>query len=156
MVPVPEDLADKVLMYVSWKGRPGFADAVQHADDAQGSSSEAKDGSTSDGGPIARVFVSLDEASRALLEAAAIAAMDQDPLTVAGAARRVGLSAREVVGAVMEINQAIADEGGPPISVFLRRLEDANVGEVWDNQVVDMREPVALELAKAAGVVLQR
>jgi hypothetical protein len=145
MVPVPEELAPKVLWYVSWKGHFRLAGQSDGKTNAPGRSVGPP--SADDGGPIARAFARLDDASRALAAVVATAALDKDQLTVPQAARCAGLTTREAVGTVLELNQRIADEGGPPKAVFIRDLEGAAGEFTWDARVLVVPEPIARPLA---------
>jgi hypothetical protein len=145
MVPVPEELAPKVLWYVSWKGHFRVDGASEGKTDAPRPAvgAPAADG----GGPIARAFARLDRPCRALAAIVATASLDQDQLTVPEAARRTGLTTREALGTVLELNNLIADEGGPPIAVFIKDREGAAGEFTWDARSLVMPEPIARPLA---------
>ena len=146
MVPVPEELAEKVLTYVSWKGPPS-AVTKQDADNDAQRTSDQPDAGDSDDRPLGRVVARLDAASRRLLTIAATAALDQEPLTVAEAARRVGLGVREVLGIIVEVNTLLVAEGEAPIAANVTAREGVDSGEFsWDTRVVVMPEPVAQDL----------
>ena len=145
MVPVPEELARKVLWYVSWKGHFRLADESDGKADAPGPLVEAP--TANGGGPIGRAFARLDDPGRALAAVVATAALDQDQLTVPEAARRAGLATREAVGIVLELNQLMADEGGPRQAVFIKDIEGAKGEFTWDGRMLVMPEPIARSLA---------
>jgi hypothetical protein len=144
MVPVPEELAPKVLWYVSWKGHFRLDGASEEKADA---SPSVEATAVDDGGPIARAFARLDEPCRALAAVVATAALSQAQLTVPEAARRTGLTIRETAGTVLELNQLIADEGGPPKAVFIKDVEGAVGESTWDAHILVMPEPIARPLA---------
>jgi hypothetical protein len=145
MVPVPEELASTVLSYVSWKGHPRLVSASETKADTPGRSVEAP--AAAGGDPIARAFARLDDPSRALVQVVATAALAEDQLTVPEAARRAGLTTREAVGTVSELNQLIAGEGGPRIAVFIKELEGAAGEFTWNARIVLMPELIARPLA---------
>jgi hypothetical protein len=154
MVPVPEELADDVLTLLSWKGRPSFTTAQDPGNDEGNNapqSPEAVDAEPAGTGPIARGFATLDAASRALLAAISVAALDQNPLSVPEAARRAGLSPREVAGTIVEVNDVISSHGGPRIVVYLEGRGGPDAPEFdWGTRLVMMNEPTAREVAGLA------
>jgi alkylhydroperoxidase/carboxymuconolactone decarboxylase family protein YurZ len=144
MVPVPEELASKVLSYVSWKGAPssgGGSDAPAHA------AATADDDSDSvgvEGGPTARAFARLDAASRALIAVAATAALQDEALSIPEAARRAGVTTREALGILMEVNNVLVAEGGPAIGFTRKDQEGPATGQFsWDPVIVTMPEALA-------------
>jgi hypothetical protein len=153
MVPVPEELASRVLSYVNWKGHPRVLDDMQQdADDAPHAEADAetpaRDGDADAGEPIARALARLDDAGRILAGVMAAAALDHEELTVTEAARRSGLTTREAVGAMMELNNLVPSEGGPPLAVFIKDAEGTSDARFsWDARIVLMPEPVARPLA---------
>lgn len=147
MVPVPEELASRVLSYVSWKGHPRSGGAPDGEDGSPRTSLEALD----TGDPIARAFGRLDDTARALASVIALAALDEEPLSVADAARRARVSAREAVGIIVELGNVIVGEGGPPLAAFIKDDEGGTAEEfTWDTHVVVMQEAVARPLAELA------
>jgi hypothetical protein len=150
MVPVPEELASRVLSYVNWKGHPRVLDEIQQdADDAPHAGPEAPAAGADAGNPIARALARLDGAGRILAGIMAAAALDHEELTVTEAARRAGLTTREAVGAMMELNNLVPSEGGPPLAVFIKDAEGASkVPFSWDARIVLMPEPIARPLAE--------
>jgi hypothetical protein len=147
MVPVPEELASRVLSYVSWKGHPRSGGAPEHEPGSPSTSLDALD----TGDPIARAFGRLDDTGRALAGVIALATLDEEPLSVSDAARRARVSAREAVGIIVELGNMIVAEGGPPLAAFIRDGEGATAGEfTWDSHVVVMQEAVARPLAELA------
>lgn len=93
MVPVPEDLVEHVKRFVRTLGDP--------------------DAPPLSPGAVAEVVRSADEPTTRLLRVLARGVVDGEPLTVADAARRVGLSTREVIGTITELRQRIVLAGGP-------------------------------------------
>ena len=154
MVPVPEELASRVLSYVNWKGHPRVVEAMQKdADDASDAGPRARAPSVDTGEPIARAFARLDDAGRMLAGVIAAAALDHEELTIPEAARRAGVTPREAVGAVLELVNFVSNEGGPPIAAVIKEAEGASDTEFsWDARVVIVGESVAGRLADAARV----
>ena len=149
MVPVPEELAPKVLRYISWRDNPlieklGTADGDDEPASGGAPTAEADRG----GDPIARVFARLDGQSRTLLAVAATGALERQKLTVTETAQRAGLGERELIGIVTEVNNLVAAEGGPPITVLVTGMEGAEEAAfTWQMRVVNMPEPVARAIA---------
>jgi hypothetical protein len=138
MVPVPEELAPRVLTFVSWK-----------AAEANAKSARAEGGKTTDvGEAIARAFARFDDPSRAVVAVVAAAALDAEELTIPEAARRAGVTTRETLGILMEVNNVIADEGGPPIG-FSRTVvtESAQRQFSWGAYVAAMPDAAARAFA---------
>ena len=145
MVPVPEELAPKVLQYISWRGHPLLANQLtEEADDA----STPGGPSTAEGDAVARVFARLDRQSRTLLAVTATASITGQRLTVAETAQRAGLSEREVIGVITEVNNLVAGAGGPPVTVLVAGAEGAEDAVFsWERRVVLMGDPVARGIA---------
>jgi hypothetical protein len=141
MVPVPEELAQQVLTYVSW--RESQARTAPLADDRQ----EGADA-------LARVFARLDDASRALVTVIAAAVADGEEVSVGEAARRARVTSREAIGILLEVNNVIAQEGGPPLAFGGKDLGAAAPGEFsWDSYMVAMPNAITgsiVDLARAA------
>jgi hypothetical protein len=150
MVPVPEELAPRVMMYLSWKGDPRLVESSGSQNDSPGPSVEAPEGNGA--GPVARAFVRLDDAGRTLARVIAAAALDQEQLTVTEAARRAGVTTREAVGTLLEFVKLVAGEGGPPFVAYVKDPEGpATTTEfTWDNRIVVMPEPIARPVAELA------
>jgi hypothetical protein len=147
MVPVPEELAPRVLSYISWKGQPR---SVGGSERQHGSPSTSV-GSLATGDPIARAFARLDHTGRALAGVIATAALAEESLSVPEAARRAGVSAREAVGLILELGNMLVGEGGPPFAAFIKDGEGATAEEfTWDTRVVVMQEALARPLAELA------
>jgi hypothetical protein len=145
MVPVPEELTQKVLSYINWK-------------DAQAKTASAgPKGAATDENPhepIARAFARLDGASRALVSVVAAATLEKEHLTIPEAAKRAGMTTREALGVLLEVNNVIACEGGPPLPFGGRDQGGSTAGEfTWDTHMVVMSEAVAgpiLDLARSS------
>jgi hypothetical protein len=149
MVPVPEELAPRVMMFLIWKGDPRRVESPGPHNDPPGPSVEAP--STGDGGSIARAFAHFDDSGRTLVQVMAAAALKQEELTVTEAARRAGVTTREAVGALVEFVKLVAGEGGPPIVAYVKDPEGAAGTEfTWDTRIVVMPEPTARPVAEAA------
>jgi hypothetical protein len=146
MVPVPEELAPKVLSYINWKD-------VQSRTASAGPPGAAVDEDPHE--PIARAFARLDGDSRALVSVVAAAALDKEDLTIPEAARRAGMTTREALGVLLEVNNVIASEGGPPLPFGGTDKGGPPAGEfTWDTHMVVMSEAVAgpiLDLARPSG-----
>jgi hypothetical protein len=146
MVPVPEELADRVLTFVRWKeaeakAGPPAAESLDAADAAE---------------VMARVFARLDDASRTLLAVTADAALEAEELTLPEAARRAGVSAREAIGILLEVNGIVVSEGGPPLAFSGRDTGSSAQGSPWDAHVIAVSGAIAgplsdLARARAAG-----
>jgi hypothetical protein len=149
MVPVPEELAPKVLEYVSWRGHP----IIQRQRQDEGGGASTPDGApTGDaeaeaetgGDPLATVFARLDAQSRTMLVVAAGAASTGERPTVADTARRAAMTEREVIGVITEVNNLVAGAGGPPVTVLVAGAEGAEDAPFsWERRIVLMGEPVA-------------
>lgn len=145
MVPVPEELAARVLTYVSWKDAQANAEPPAGEGVGGGDTGEA----------VARAFARLDDSSRGLIVVAAAAALDLEELSIPEAARRAGVTTREALGILMEVNNVIVSEGGPPIGFNRKDRGGATVGEfTWDDHVILMPDALAgliTEVARAQG-----
>lgn len=159
MVPVPEELAPKVLRYISWRDNP----LLRELGTAKGDDEPPPDGAPADdvggvGGvgdreadPVARVFARLDGQSRTLLAVAATAELGREELTVTEAARRAGLSERELIGITTEVNNLVAGEGGPMTVLVKGRDGAEDEPFAWDRRVVVMPQAVARSIADLTG-----
>jgi hypothetical protein len=130
MVPVPEELADKVLTYVRWK-------------EAQASGTVPAGERQDQGDAMARAFARLDESGRAMVTVIAAAMLEGDGLSVPEAARRTGVSAREAVAILLEVNNVMASEGGPPLGLGGTELGASAGASLWDSHTVTMDETIA-------------
>lgn len=140
MVPVPEELADKVLAYVSWK------DAQAKAEPAMTEGLDAAAAAE----VLARVFARLDDASRSLLAVAADSALAGEELTIPEAARRADVTAREAIGILLEVNGIVVNEGGPPLAFSGRDVGSSAPGSPWDSHVIVVSGAIARPLADMA------
>lgn len=138
MVPVPEELAAKVLTFVSWK-------------DAQAAGPPSAEGQPDADAAIARAFGRLDAKSRALISVVADAALDAEQVSVPEAARRAGVTTREALGILLEVNAIIASEGGPPLAFGGKDTGGSSPGEfTWDSHIIAAPEALARPFAEAA------
>ncbi|HKA85597.1 MAG TPA: hypothetical protein VKD21_17120 [Acidimicrobiales bacterium] len=138
MVPVPEELAAKVQTFVSWK------DAQANAEPPSGEGQPTVDDA------IARAFARLDDAGRALVGVVADATLEAEELRVPEAARRAGVTTREALGILLEVNSIIAAEGGPPLA-FGGKPGEGSPGEfTWDSYVIAAPEALVRQLAEVA------
>lgn len=149
MVPVPEELAPKVLSFLTFKGHPGSAAASEAQADTAPPASEDVDAAGDDGGPISRAFARLDHASRALVEAVATAALEADQLSIPEAASRAGVTTREALGILFEVNNILGAEGAPTMA-FNDRGATTRGESMWDSHIVVMTEPLARPVAELA------
>jgi hypothetical protein len=134
MVPVPEELAPKVLTYVRWKGAE--PSAAQPAGESPGAGDHDES--------LARAFARLDGASRSLVAVAAAAALEAEELTIPQAAERAGVTTREALGILFEVNNVITSEGGPPLVFSGKDVGGAEPGEfTWDTHVVMVPAAIA-------------
>jgi hypothetical protein len=141
MVPVPEELAQKVLGFVTWK------DAQANA----GPPASGAPGAGDDGEAIARAFARLDDVSRALVAVVAGATLEAEQLSIPEAARRAGVTTREALGILLEVNNVIASEGGPPLPFGGKDLGESEGEFTWDSHVVVMPPALARPIADLAG-----
>ena len=94
-VPVPEELVEDVQQFLSWKAelaRPAPNVSLERAD-------------------VEDLVAGLDDAGRALLQRLAFPTPEMDP-TFLGFAAALGLTPREVVGAITELNVRLVDACG--------------------------------------------
>jgi hypothetical protein len=147
MVPVPEELAPKVLSYVSWKGHPGPVGASgAQADEAP----SGVEGSGGEGGePVARAFARLDDVSRAMVTAVAAAALEDELLSIPEAARRAGITTREAIGVLFEVNTVLAAEGVPAMGFNDLGASTADES-MWDSRIIVMTEALTRPLTDLA------
>ena len=141
MVPVPEDLAEQVMKFLEYKGRvrpPARDQPTATPVDA----AEA---------PMSRIFRGLDPGSRALLAVVSRAAVNEEKVTVAEAARRIGLSEREVLGTVLEMNHLITEQGGPPFAVLTEDAPELSSDlPLWDQRYFVTRSEIADPVLRVA------
>jgi hypothetical protein len=138
MVPVPEELAAKVLTFVSWK-------------DAQAAEPPPVPGQPDADEAIARAYARLDDTSRALVGVVAEAALEAEQLSVPEAARRAGVTTREALGILLEVNAIIVSEGGPALAFGGKDTGGSPAGEfTWDSHIVAAPEALARPFAEAA------
>jgi hypothetical protein len=140
MVPVPEELADKVLTYVSWKDAQAKAEPPMAEDLDAAATAEV----------LARVFERRDEASRALLAVTADAALAGEEITIPEAARRADVTAREAIGILLEVNGVVVNEGGPPLAFSGRDVGSSAPGSPWDSHVIVVSAVIAGPMADLA------
>jgi hypothetical protein len=156
MVPIPEDLIEPVLAFITWKGPPHPGKTSEARDDPQQASRLAEAATEGNRGPVARTFEAIDAPVRRLLAAVAAASLDQQPLRLPEAARRAGITTREALGAILQANMLITGEGGPPMSVAVSGLENASASNpAWESSVVTLQEPVAREVVELASAGVQ-
>lgn len=129
MVPVPQDLVERVQHYIDWRVSSGVA--VDWSEDA-----------------VAELYAQLDEASRAVVSTLAQGAVDDEPVTVARAAEAAGTSTREALGIVLELVQRFRALGGTTFPLLVLDVPEG-VGD--DQRVIVMpRDGARVVLAAAA------
>jgi len=129
MVPVPQDLVERVLQYIDWRVSGGVA--ADWTEDA-----------------VAELYRQLDDASRAVVRTIAQGVVDDEPITVARAAEAGGTTNREALGIVLELVQRFRGLGGVTFPLLV-----LDVGEgVGDDQrvIVMPRDGARVALAAAA------
>lgn len=147
MVPVPEELAPKVLNFVSWKGDPHLLERAEESAEPSGTPSADSPASRS---PVGRVVARLDDVCRRLVAVIVRASLDGRSLTIPEAAAGAGLSEREVIGVITETNNLIAGEGGSAFTVLVTRQKDADdAAFTWHTRRVAIAEDAAREIDEA-------
>jgi hypothetical protein len=105
MVPVPQELEDKVQHYLAWRLSTGALAGWTEA-------------------ALTTLFGQLDESARVAVEMIARGVVDDEPVTVRQVARRVGITTREIRGIVVELAHQLRALGGPSIPVILFEAPD--------------------------------
>ena len=83
MVPVPEDLVEPVLAFIAWKGPPRAERRSEATGEPPGEPPGALDTAVvGSAGPIARAFEAVDQSTRRLLAAIAVASLEPVALEV--------------------------------------------------------------------------
>lgn len=153
MVPVPEELAPKVLQFISWRDQPLLEDLRKALGDAEQApnGAPARDADVDGDDPVSQVYIRLDDQSRSLLAVAATAALGGEDLTVTEAAQRAGLSERELIGIVTEVNNLVAGAGGSLVTVLVTAMEGSqDEAFSWAKHLVRMQAPAARTIAELA------
>jgi len=128
MVPVPEDLEERVRQYINWRMSSGIA--AEWSEEA-----------------VAELYGQLDGASRAVVRTVAQGAADDEPVTVARAADAAGTSNREALGIVLELVQRFRGLGGPAFPLLVLDVAEG-VGD--DQRIIVMpRDGARVALAVA-------
>jgi hypothetical protein len=146
MVPVPEELAPKVLQFISWRDQPLLKDLQEAFGDAE----QAPNGAapSRDGDPVSQVFTRLDDQSRSVLAVVAAAALGGEQLTVTETAQRAEVSERELIGIVTEVNNLVAGAGGSLVTILVTDIEGAqDEAFSWAKRLVRIQEPAARTIA---------
>lgn len=129
MVPVPEELEERVRQYLT--ARMGMAGSAGWSEES-----------------VAAVYQQLDDPARIVLAAIAQGAVDGQPITVATAAEAAATSTRAVLGIVLELFQRFKNLGGPNFPIM---LVDPAEGAAADQQLLAMPgDGARLVLAVAA------
>ncbi len=131
MVPVPEEFVAEVTQYLQWNTGSIPPDLW----DEEG---------------IVRFVDGLDEQARTLLLHAATCASEIVVLPVHDAAVVAGCTDREVVGLVVELNEAVRAVGGPPFVIATALLHEATPTGP-DSWSVNMPSPIAELVLDAVG-----
>lgn len=104
-VPVPEELVEQVEIFLRWNVNAAPPPNVE---------------------VVGTVYPKLDDDSRRLLRFVAEAARTGDEVDLATVAHRLGLSQREAIGTVIELNAAIFQSGGPMMTVLFKDAPEPN------------------------------
>jgi hypothetical protein len=128
MVPVPEEHLEEVMNFVRWHTvKPPAVTFDEQA--------------------VAWAIRGVDDMSRTLLGAAAAAALEGRDVTASDLGRASSCSYREVVGAILEINQLLLKAGGLQATLMMRPAPgERDLSE----RVVSMPEPLARIVAGPA------
>jgi hypothetical protein len=129
MVPVPQDLVERVQQYVNWRVSGGVA--ADWTEDA-----------------VAELYRQLDDASRAVVWTVAQGVVDDEPITVARAAEAAGTTNREALGIVFELVQRFRGLGGVTFPLLVL---DVAEGVDDDQRVIAMPKDGARVTLAAAG-----
>jgi hypothetical protein len=129
MVPVPQDLVERVQQYVNWRVSGGVA--ADWTEDA-----------------VAELYRQLDDASRAVVWTVAQGVVDDEPITVARAAEAAGTTNREALGIVLELVQRFRGLGGVTFPLLVL---DVAEGVDDDQRVIAMPKDGARVTLAAAG-----
>jgi hypothetical protein len=129
MVPVPQDLVERVQQYVTWRVSGGVA--ADWTEDA-----------------VAELYRQLDDASRAVVWTVAQGVVDDEPITVARAAEAAGTTNREALGIVLELVQRFRGLGGVTFPLLVL---DVAEGVDDDQRVIAMPKDGARVTLAAAG-----
>ena len=105
MVPVPQEHVEAVQEYLRWQAGPRPI-SVPHAE------------------AITAACQDLDDASWDLLDIVHRALVDKDFLSTGEVAEQLGVSHREVMGTIVEINERARLAGGPPIMLLRDATEE--------------------------------
>lgn len=125
MVPVPEEHADAVKRYVAW------ADAGRETTPWDGSS-------------LSDVLAGLPPPGRDLVSLVAQVTLEGDPLSIPDAGHRLGRTAREILGTIVEVNHLAPPRSG---SGYLLQLQP--VGTELLEQLVAMDTSTAQSVRAA-------
>lgn len=129
MVPVPQELEERVQQYINWRVSSGVA--AEWSEDS-----------------VAELYGQLDAASRAVVRTVAQGSVDDEPVTVARAAEAAGATEREALGIVLELVQRFRGLSGGPVFPLL--VLDAPEGAGDDQRIIVMpREGARVALAAA-------
>jgi hypothetical protein len=105
MVPVPQELEERVQHYLAWRLSTGAV---------AGWTEEA----------LAKLFGQLDESARVAVEMIARGVVDDEPVTVGSVAGRVATTTREILGIVVELAHQLRALAGPSIPVMVLEPPD--------------------------------
>lgn len=130
MVPVPQELEERVQQYINWRVSSGVA--AEWSEDS-----------------VAELYGQLDAASRAVVRTVAQGAVDDEPVTVGRAAEAAGATEREALGIVLELVQRFRGLSGGPVFPLL--VLDAPEGSGDDQRIIVMPREGALVALAAAG-----
>lgn len=136
MVPVPEECLEAVQRYLQWGLRGGVTE-------------------TWDPEVVQAIWDEVDADVRSLLVVAAESNRAHEPLTLADAAERLGMSHRSVVGTVVEVNALLRRYEGPMFILLLKpaTLEHADGRPFEHGQFLTIADDVAREIGRLASGV---
>ena len=150
MVPVPEELAERVLRFVEYRRQ--YARAEERQAEAAANRAAASDDDPNE--PVmARVYRTLDPGAAALLAVVSRAALRDGRISVTEAARMMNVSEREVLGTMLELNYFIVEHGGPQLAVLTQAGETrAPDASFFDDQFLITRAEIAEPVVAVAGL----
>jgi hypothetical protein len=150
MVPVPEELAERVLRFVDYRRQYTRVEARQA--EAAANREVASDDDP-DQPVMARIYRTLDPGAAALLAVVSRAAFSGGSISVTEASRMMNVSEREVLGTMLELNYFIVEHGGPQLAVLTQAAETHSPdASFWDEQFLVTRAEIAEPVVAVAGL----
>jgi hypothetical protein len=155
MLPVPEEIAGEVLAYLRWKGdAPAQAPAERPRPQRSVSHARARAARSEAHGTIARLLADgADRAGTTILALVATATLSGREVTVEQAAELLGVSEREIVGLVYEMNQLMSPAIGT-FTMLIKPPEGERAPQMeWNRQAIVMTAAVAQAMLDAVGEI---